>query len=410
MKASDILEETTSALTANKMRSGLTILGIVIGIASVIAMVAIGNGSQNTINATIESIGSNLIMVMPGFQRGAASGPVSAGRGGATTLTQADADAIQSQVASIAAISPELSKRYQVTAAGNNTNTTVTGTVSAYAQVRNEQMDTGSFISDQDVSSLSKVAVLGPTTQSDLFGTGVDATGQSIRINNINFTVIGVLKSKGGTGFGNQDDAIFVPISTAQQYLAGNSNNYLSEIDIEATSQKAMTSLQAQVTNLLLARHNITNPTLADFQVLNQQDIINTASSVTNTMTILLASIAGISLVVGGIGIMNMMLTTVTERTREIGLRKAIGADEKDINIQFLTESFMLTFVGGIIGIVLGWFVAWCVTKFTGTATSVSLLSVILAFGVSAVIGIVFGYYPARRASKLNPIEALRYE
>ena len=410
MKFQDLFEETTSALTSNKMRSGLTILGIVIGIASVIAMVAIGTGSQSSIDASIQSLGSNLILVMPGFQRGAAAGPVSAGRGGATTLTQADADAIQSQVTSIAAISPELSKRYQVTASGNNTNTTVTGTVAAYAQVRNEQMQEGSFISDQDVSSLSKVAVLGPTTETDLFGAGVDGIGQSIRINNLNFTVIGILKAKGGTGFSNQDDVIFIPISTAQQYLAGNSNNSLSEIDIEAASQNAMTSIQTNITNLLLSRHNITNPTSADFQVLNQQSIVNSASSVTNTFTILLASIAGISLVVGGIGIMNMMLTTVTERTREIGLRKAIGADETDINMQFLTESFMLTLIGGIIGIVLGWGVAWAITKFSGTATSVSTLSVVLAFGVSAIIGIIFGYYPARRASKLNPIEALRYE
>ena len=410
MKFSDLLEETSSALTSNKMRSGLTILGIVIGIASVIAMVAIGTGSQSSIDATIQSIGSNLIMVMPGFQRGAAAGPVSAGRGAAQTLTQADADAIQSQVTSIKAIAPELSRRYQITAAGNNTNTTVTGTVSAYPEVRNVQIDIGSFISDENIASLSKVAVLGPTTRDDLFGAGVDATGQSIRINNINFTVIGITKSKGGTGFGNQDDVIFIPISTAQQYLAGNSNSYVSEIDIEAASQNSMASIQTQVTNLLLQRHNITNSALADFQVLNQQDIVNTASSVTNTFTILLASIAGISLVVGGIGIMNMMLTTVTERTREIGLRKAIGADEKDINMQFLTESFMLTFIGGIIGIILGWLVAWGMTQFAGITTKVSLLSIILAFGVSAAIGIIFGYYPARRASKLNPIEALRYE
>jgi len=410
MKINDLIEETSAALTSNKMRSGLTILGIVIGIASVIAMVAIGTGSQASIDATIQSIGSNLIMVMPGFQRGAAAGPVSAGRGAAQTLTQADATTIQSQITLAKAVTPELSKRYQVTASGNNTNTTVTGTQPSYTEVRNVQIDIGSFISDQNVSSLAKVAVIGPTTRDDLFGSGVDATGQSIRINNINFTVIGITKSKGGTGFNNQDDVIFVPISTAQQYLAGNSNSYVSEIDIEAAKQSDMTTIQTQVTNLLLARHNITNSASADFQVLNQQDIVNTASSVTNTFTIMLASIAGISLVVGGIGIMNMMLTTVTERTREIGLRKAIGADETDINMQFLTESFMLTLIGGIVGIALGWGVAWGITKFTGTATSVSMTSVILAFGVSAVIGIVFGYYPARRASKLNPIEALRYE
>jgi len=410
MQISDLFEETFSAMTSNKMRSGLTILGIVIGIASVIAMVAIGTGSQSSIDATIQSIGSNLIMVMPGFQRGAASGPVSAGRGAAQTLTQADADAIKNEVTLAKAVAPQLSRRYQITASGNNTNTTVNGTVSSYPEIRNVQMDIGSFISDQDVSSLSKVAVLGPTTRDDLFGTGVDPTGQSIRINNVNFRVVGVTKSKGGTGFGNQDDIVFIPISTAQTYLAGNSSAYVSEIDIEAANQNDMASIQQNVSTLLMQRHNISSAALADFQVLNQQDIVNTASSVTNTFTILLASIAGISLVVGGIGIMNMMLTTVTERTREIGLRKAIGADEKDINMQFLTESFMLTLIGGIIGIVLGWIVAWGMEQFAGITTQVSLLSIILAFGVSAIIGIIFGYYPARRASKLNPIEALRYE
>lgn len=410
MKLSDLFEETFSAITANKMRSGLTILGIVIGIASVIAMISIGTGTQSSIDATIQSIGSNLILVTPGFQRSAASGPVSAGRGAAQTLTQTDADAIKTEITNAKAVAPQLTRRYQVTASGTNTNTSVNGTVSAYPEVRNVQMDIGSFISDENVASLSKVAVLGPTTRDDLFGAGADPTGQSIRINNVNFRVIGVTKSKGGTGFSNQDDIIFVPITTAQTYLSGNSSSYVSEIDIEADSANDMATIQQSVTNLLLQRHNISNASLADFQVLNQQDIVNTASSVTNTFTILLASIAGISLVVGGIGIMNMMLTTVTERTREIGLRKAIGADEKDINMQFLTESFLLTFIGGIIGIILGWLVAFAITQFAGVTTKVSLTSILLAFGVSAVIGIIFGYYPARRASKLNPIEALRYE
>jgi len=410
MKFRDLFEETTSALTSNKMRSGLTMLGIVIGIASVIAMVAIGTGSQSTINASIQSLGSNLILVQPGFQRGAASGPVSGGRGSAQTLTQADADAIKTEITMAKNVAPQLSGRYQITASGTNTNTTVNGTVPSYTEVRNIQISIGSFISDENVSTMAKVAVLGPTTRDDLFGTETDPTGQSIRINNVNFRVIGVTKSKGGSGFSNQDDIIFIPITTAQTYLSGNSSSHVSEIDIEAASTNDMGLIQTQVTNLLLQRHNISNASLADFQVLNQQDIVNSASSATNTFTILLASIAGISLVVGGIGIMNMMLTTVTERTREIGLRKAIGADEKDINMQFLTESFLLTFVGGVVGIVLGWAVAWGITKFTGTATSVSITSVLLAFGVSAVIGIIFGYYPARRASKLNPIEALRYE
>ena len=250
--------------------------------------------------------------------------------------------------------------------------------------------------------------MLGPTTRDDLFGTGVDPIGQSIRINKVDFKVVGVTKSKGGSGFGSQDDMIFVPLSTAQRFLAG--DTYVTTISIEAADQNSMVTIQQQINDLLLQRHNISNPQLADFQILNQSDIVSAASSVTNTFTILLASIAGISLIVGGIGIMNMMLTTVTERTREIGLRKAIGAKRKDISLQFLSESVMLTFFGGLIGIVLGWLLAFGVTQFGGIATKISLVSILLAFGVSAAIGIIFGYYPARRASKLNPIDALRYE
>ncbi len=408
MTIQDIFEETFSSITANKVRSGLTILGIVIGIGSVIAMISIGQGAQGSIEARLQSIGSNLVLVTPGFQRGAAAGPVSAGRGAAITLTQADADAVVKEVTMAKAVAPEISRRYQITAVGKNTNTTVTGTVDSYPEVRNIQMDTGSFISSQNVLSLSKVAILGPTTRDDLFGAGSDPIGQSVRINKVDFKVIGVTKSKGGTGFGNQDDVVFVPLSTAQHYLAG--NTYVTTISVEAMDANSMATLQQQITDLLLARHNISNPQLADFQVLNQQDIVQTASAVTNTFTILLASIAGISLIVGGIGIMNMMLTTVTERTREIGLRKAIGAKKSDISTQFLAEAVMLTFFGGFVGIILGWLLAWGVTQFAGIATSVSLSSILLAFGVSAAIGIIFGYYPAKRAASLNPIEALRYE
>lgn len=407
MKTSDLLQETYFALSANKVRSGLTILGIVIGIGSVIAMVSIGQGAQGSIESSIQSIGSNLILVMPGFQRGAGQA-VSAGRGSAITLTQADADAIKKEVASAKEVSPELSRRYQVTAKGTNTNTQVVGTVSSYPGVRNLQMDTGSFISDQDLSSISKVAVLGPTTRDDIFGQGTDAIGQTIRISGVSFKVIGITKSKGGSGFGSQDDMIFVPLSTSQKFLAN--QDYVTTISIEANSQGDMQAVQQQVTDLLLQRHNISDPQLADFSVLNQEDVVATASSVTNTFTMLLASIAGISLIVGGIGIMNMMLTTVTERTREIGLRKAIGAKKRDISLQFLAESTMLTFLGGAIGICLGWLLAFLVARFAGIATQVSLFAVILAFGVSALIGIVFGYYPARRAASLSPMEALRYE
>ncbi len=408
MTIQDIFQETFSAITVNKARSGLTILGIVIGIGSVIAMISIGQGASGSIQASIQSIGSNLVLIMPGFQRGAGAGPVSAGRGAATTLTQADADAIVHEVTLAKAVAPEISRRYQVTAKGKNTNTNVVGTVAAYPGVRNVQIGTGSFISEQNVRSLSKVAVLGPTTRDDLFGEGSAPVGQTIRINRVDFKVIGINAAKGGTGFTNQDDMIFVPLSTAQRFLAG--DTYVTTISVEADNQNDMAAIQQQINDLLLQRHNISNPQLADFQILNQQDIVQTASAVTNTMTILLASIAGISLIVGGIGIMNMMLTTVTERTREIGLRKAIGARKKDISVQFLAESVMLTFFGGFVGILLGWLLALGVTQFTSIPTSVSISSVLLAFGVSAAIGIIFGYYPARRAAGLNPIEALRYE
>lgn len=407
MTLSDLIQETFSAIIVNKARSGLTILGIIIGIGSVIAMISIGQGAQNSIEASIQSIGSNLILIMPGAQRGAGV-QVSAGRGSATTLTQADADAIEKEITLAKAIAPEISKRYQITAKGKNTNTQVIGTVGSYPQVRNIQIDTGSFISDQNIRSISKVAVLGPITRDDLFGQGVDPIGQSIRVNKIDFKIIGVTKAKGGSGFSNQDDIIFIPISTAQRFLAGNDS--VTTISVEASDQNSMAQIQQQITALLLQRHNISDAQLADFQILNQQDIVQTASSVTDTFTILLASIAGISLIVGGIGIMNMMLTNVTERTREIGLRKAIGAKRKDISLQFLTESVMLTFFGGAAGILLGWVLAWGVAQFAGIPTSISFFSVLLAFGVSATIGIIFGYYPARRAAGLNPIEALRYE
>lgn len=404
---SDLIQETYSAISMNKARSGLTILGIVIGIGSVVAMISIGQGAQVSIEENIQSIGSNLIMVYPGAQRGPGV-QISSGRGSAQTLTQEDADAIQEQVLSAEAVAPELSSRYQITAKGTNTNTSVVGIVPSYAQVKNFEIESGMFISDQNINNLSKVAVLGPTVRDDLFGESSDPIGQKIRINRVDFTVIGVTVAKGGTGFGSQDDIIFIPISTAQRYLSG--DNYVSSINIQIKDEKLMTQAQEQITNILLDRHNISDPQLADFSVMNQADILETMTEVTNTFTIFLGAIAGISLIVGGIGIMNMMLTTVTERTREIGLRKAIGAKSNDISMQFLAEATTLTVVGGVLGIVLGWLISFAISQFADISTSVSIWSVILAFGVSAVIGIGFGYYPARRAAKLNPIAALRYE
>lgn len=407
MTTRDILEETYTALSANKARSGLTMLGIIIGISSVIAMVSIGQGAQSSIEANIQSIGSNLIIVSPGAQRGPGF-QVSSGRGSARTLTQADADAILKDITLAKAVSPEISGRYQVTSKGKNTNTSVIGVTSSYPDVRNLQLEEGAFITDQHLRSLSKVAILGPTVRDDLFGEGVNPVGQTIRIKSIEFKIIGLNAVKGGSGFGSQDDMIFIPLTSAQRFLAG--DNYVTNISVQAPDVQSMPDIQQQITDLLLTRHKISDPQLADFSILNQQDIVATASSITQTFTILLGAVAGISLLVGGIGIMNMMLTTVTERTREIGLRKAIGAKRKDINKQFLAEAIMLTFIGGTIGVILGWLISFAVSYFGIIQTKVSLSSVLLAFGVSAGIGIVFGYYPAKRAASLNPIEALRYE
>jgi putative ABC transport system permease protein len=414
MTTRDLFEETYSAVTVNKVRSGLTMLGIVIGIASVIALVAVGQGSQASISANINSLGANLVMITPGATRSFGSN-VRAAAGSSQTLTPDDATAIES-VNNVAAVAPEVSGRYQVIYKAENTNTSVMGTTPAYTQVRNLSIDTGNFITDTDVSNSNRIAVIGPTVLQALFAPSVNASatpemaiGQTIQIKGVEFTVVGVTVAKGGSGFSNQDDMIYVPLSTAQHYLLG-STSYLTEVDVEAATQNSMTQVQNDITTLLLGRHNISDPTQADFSILNQASIVSTASSVTGTFTTLLAAIAAISLVVGGIGIMNMMLTTVTERTREIGLRKAIGAKKNDITLQFLAESVMLTFTGGLIGIALGWLAAVAISLFTGITTSVSIPYILLAFFVSAAIGIIFGYYPARRAAGLNPIEALRYE
>ena len=411
MKTSYFIKEVYFALVANKVRSGLTVLGIVIGIASVISMMAIGTGSQNSIKSSIESLGSNLITVTPGQQKSQGFG-VSGGRGAAQTLTSADADAISQSVSSIKNIDKELSGRYQLIGKGTNTNTSVMGTTETYPDVRNIQIDQGVFISSTDVADMNKVVVLGSTVVTDLFGDGTDPStviGQTIQIKTMQVKIIGVTKSKGGNGFNNQDDMVFIPITTSQHYLAGSKTKYVSTVAIQAVDEKSMADIQAQVTQLLLTRHNISDATAADFTVTNQSDMVSTMSSITGTFTTLLGAVAAISLVVGGIGIMNMMLTTVTERTREIGLRKAIGAKRHDINLQFLAEAVALTFIGGVIGVILGFVVTFVVVKL-GTAAQVSASSVFLAFGVSALIGVVFGYYPANRASKLSPIEALKYE
>jgi putative ABC transport system permease protein len=407
MKLIEIIKESLGTLVLNKMRTGLAALGIIIGIGSVIALISIGQGSQKSVETQIQSLGANLLTIQPGSQRNV---NVRSAPGSNTTLTLDDAKAISSSptITTVSSVSPELSRRYQVIAGKNNTNTQVVGVYPEYLAIHKVNLDTGSFVTLQDIDSLSKVAILGPTVVTDLFGEGASPIGQTIRINKQSFRVVGVTQTKGGSGFNNQDDQIFVPLSTVQKQLAG--VDYVSSIAVEAKSKEVMTDAQNQIGYLLLERHKLSDPTLADFSIMSQNDILNTASQITGTFTTLLGGIAAISLLVGGIGIMNIMLVTVTERTREIGLRKALGAKRKTIITQFLVESVILTFIGGTIGMILGIGTSLLLSKLLSFPSAISPSSVLLAIGVSGAIGIIFGWYPAQRAARLQPIEALRYE
>jgi putative ABC transport system permease protein len=407
MEFKELVQEGLGTLVNNKMRSGLAILGIVIGIGSVIALLSLGEATQNAITSQIESLGANLLTVLPGSQ---SSGGVRGALGGGTTLTLADAQAIKTspQITTVQNVSPEVSRRAQVTTGAANTNTQIVGVTPVYATVHKVSMENGIFISQTDVDAIRKVAVIGPQVVTDLFGDGANPLGQTIHISGKAFTVVGVTVSKGGTGFNNQDDIVYVPLSTAMTQLFG--IKYLTSIAVEAKSSDVMTQAQNQVGYFLLARHKLSDPTQADFSIFSQQDILNTASSATGTFTALLSGIAAISLLVGGIGIMNIMLVTVTERTREIGLRKALGAKKKTITTQFLSESIMLTFTGGAVGVMLGIVISYVISKLTSFPFLISVSSILLAFFVSAAIGILFGWYPAKKASDLQPIEALRYE
>ena len=407
MDLRELLSSAIEALTLNKLRTGLATLGIIIGIGSVIALVSLGQASQQSVTSRIQSLGSNLLTVLPGAQT---TGAIRGAPGSNTTLVNADATAIATslQITDISAVSPEYSSRAQVTAGNNNANTQVIGVTDTYAGVHNIQMSEGAFITSSDNQSLSKVAVLGPQAAANLFTDGSDPVGQTIRINKIAFRIIGITVSKGGTGFQNPDDSIYIPLLTAQQEVFG--VNYLSNIALSAKSTASTVDAENQVGYLLLSRHKLSDPTKADFSILSQSDILGAATQVTGTLTGLLAGIAAISLLVGGIGIMNIMLVTVTERVREIGLRKALGASKNTIVLQFLVEAIILTIGGGILGTILGIGVSYIATSLMGLPFVLSIFSIFLAIGVSGAIGILFGWYPARRAASLSPIEALRYE
>jgi len=400
-----VIKVSLRALAANKVRTGLTMLGIIIGVAAVVAMVALGSGASQSVSSRIQSLGSNLITVMPGF--GGSFGGARQALGTANSLTLEDAVAIKKQLAAVSEVSPEYSSRAQVVFKSNNLNSSINGITTSYEQVRNVKVASGRFITDNDLKLTNRVAVLGQNLVTDLLS-GEQAVGKVIKINNIPFIVVGVLEAKGGLGFDSPDDTVFVPLTTAQNRLFG--TNSVSRISVQIKEAVAMNQALEDIGWLLLGRHRLKRPEDADFRLMNQQDVLQTMSQVTGIMTLLLGGIASISLIVGGIGIMNIMLVSVTERTREIGLRKAVGAKRRDILKQFLTESVTLSLIGGLIGILLGAGGSKLIALVSGMATAVSLNSILLAFIFSSAVGIFFGIYPALRASQLSPIEALRYE
>lgn len=403
----ELILQAIKALTLNKMRTALATLGIVIGTGSVIALISLGQASQKAVQTQIQSLGANLLTVMPGSQN---SGAVRGAQGSANTLTYEDALAITASTAvtSVKNVSPEYNRRAQVVAGKNNSNTQLVGATPSYAEVHNLTLSAGTFILQRDLDVMTRVAVIGPTVATDLFGDGVDPLGKTLKVNGQVLKVIGVTNSKGGTGFQNPDDMIYIPLTTAMKLLFG--ADYLSTISVEAKTSELMTTAQNEVGYLLLERHKFSDPTQADFSILSQSDILGAANQVTGTLTALLSGIAAISLIVGGIGIMNIMLVTVTERTREIGLRKALGAKKHIIVNQFLIEAVILTFAGGILGVVIGAIVSYVMCSVMSLPFTLALHSVALAMGVSCAIGVLFGWYPAQKAAKLQPIEALRYE
>ena len=395
------------ALVRNKMRAALTMLGIIIGVAAVIAMVSIGQGASASVQAQIESIGTNLLFVSAGAQN---VGGVRSGTGdtGTNTLTVDDLQAIKREVPSVSMVTPNVNARSQLVAGNMNWNTSVTGVSEEYPEIRKWPVASGSFFSDADVRTAARVIVIGQTLADSLYP-GADPIGQDLRVMNLPFRVVGVMARKGQDPQGrDQDDVAFAPYTTVQKKILGRDRVQIAFVS--AISQDATYTAQSQITDLLRQRHKLTANEPDDFTVRNMTDVAEAANETSKTMTILLACIAGVSLLVGGIGIMNIMLVSVTERTREIGIRMAIGARSSAVRSQFLIESIVLSLMGGTVGIVVGVVLSLAIPAFLGWPTLVSMMAIIGSVLFSAAVGIFFGYYPARKAAALDPIDALRYE
>jgi putative ABC transport system permease protein len=407
MNIGQAIIEALESLNANKMRSGLTILGIVIGVAAVIAMLAVGSGAQNTITGSISGLGSNLLFVFRGGNEDVRN---------PKPLTLSDAEAIADpfQAPSVEMVAPYISSNLTVTFSGESTTTSINGVTPEYLLVRNYSLLEGDFISEENILGRGSVAVIGVDVADNLFGHRDGLIGETIRIEGQPFRIIGILTPRGGGAFGSEDNVVLIPFSTAQSRLIRRSNDRVDFILVQAVSADDVDRASDEVAQILRTRHR-TDLGADDFQIFSQQDFVATAQSITSVLTIFLGGIAAISLLVGGIGIMNIMLVSVTERTREIGLRKAIGARKRDILIQFLTESSLLSMFGGIIGIGLGWTIAYVVgliaaANNTELVPVVGLDAILLATVFSTAVGLFFGIYPANRAANLQPVEALRHE
>jgi len=395
-----------SAVVANKMRSVLTMLGIIIGVGAVVTMVALGKGAENAVKQRIQALGSNLLFVGPGSGR---SGHVSMGAGSSVKLTRKDVEVLQAQCPEIVAVVPEFSRSAQVKYGNKNTNTRITGTTPNYGEVRNVAAVQGRYFTPQEELTRARVCVIGSTVRDNLFDPNEDPIGKTARISRMNFQVIGVLETKGQSGgWMNPDDQILIPLATAQMRLFG--VDYISNSAIQVVDAAMMEKAFYDVERILRRQHRLRDTQDNDFNIRNQADIISTLTSSTQTFTTLLAGIAGVSLLVGGIGIMNIMLVSVTERTREIGVRKAVGARRRDIMMQFLMEALTLSLIGGTLGVLAGISASHLLARLADWNTLISPESIAISFLFAAAVGIVFGLYPARRAALQDTIVALRYE